>query len=127
MVGPWSLGGNLAETVNIYKSDNEFNVEVRSNKDSSEDIKKETLGLKELVAYNQEIKKDIEDLELAIQKLEQEKTNRDHILRTLNDEISEQDEVLNKLNKEKKHAADNQSKAQEDFQSAEDIYQRLDY
>merc|ERR1711981_1406418 len=50
-----------------------------------------TAGKKQLEAENGVIKKDIEDLELAIQKLEQEKTNRDHILRTLNDEISEQD------------------------------------
>merc|ERR1712154_707193 len=56
---------------------------------------------------------------------EQEKTNRDHILRTLNDEISEQDEVLNKLNKEKKHAAENQSKALEDYQSGEDKLNHL--
>ena len=51
---------------------------------------------------NQVIKKDIEDLELAIQKLEQEKTNREHTIRSLNDEISTQDELINKLNKEKK-------------------------
>ena len=50
---------------------------------------------------NGAIKKDIEDLELAIQKLEQEKTNRDHTMRTLNDEIANQDEVINKLNKQK--------------------------
>ena len=64
-----------------------------------------TAEKKQLESQNQAIKKDIEDLELAIQKLEQEKTNRDHILKTLNDEIADQDEVLNKLNKEKKHAA----------------------
>merc|ERR1719273_3071667 len=58
---------------------------------------------KTLEADNVVIKKDIEDLEIAIQKLEQEKTNRDHTIRTLNDEISNQDEVINKLNKEKKH------------------------
>merc|ERR1712224_76026 len=80
---------------------------------------------RELEAQNGVIKKDIEDLELAIQKLEQEKTNRDHILRTLNDEIAEQDEVLNKLNKEKKHAAENQSKALEDFQAGEDKFNHL--
>jgi len=45
------------------------------------------------------IKKDIEDLELALQKLEQEKTNRDHNIRSLNDEVAAQDEVINKLNK----------------------------
>merc|ERR1719328_248109 len=84
-----------------------------------------TAAKKQLEAENGVIKKDIEDLELAIQKLEQEKTNRDHILRTLNDEISEQDEVLNKLNKEKKHAAENQSKALEDYQSGEDKLNHL--
>merc|ERR1712038_762890 len=48
------------------------------------------------------IKKDIEDLELTLQKLEQEKTNRDHSIRSINDEVAQQDEVINKLNKEKK-------------------------
>merc|ERR1711910_169957 len=62
-----------------------------------------TAEKKELEAENGVIKKDIEDLELAIQKLEQEKTNRDHDIRSLNDEIANQDEVINKLNKEKKH------------------------
>merc|ERR1719232_1534427 len=60
-----------------------------------------TLDKKALEGDNVVIKKDIEDLELAIQKLEQEKTNRDHTIRTLNDEIANQDEVINKLNKEK--------------------------
>merc|ERR1719490_678634 len=46
------------------------------------------------------VKKDIEDVEVAIQKIEQEKTNRDHTIRSLNDEIANQDEVINKLNKE---------------------------
>merc|ERR1719374_381621 len=50
------------------------------------------------------VKKDIEDIELAISKVEQEKNSRDHTIKTLNDEIGEQDEVINKLNKEKKHA-----------------------
>merc|ERR1719385_552430 len=52
------------------------------------------------------LRKDIEDLELAIQKLEQEKTNRDHIIRTLNDEVATQDEAINKVNKEKKHLSE---------------------
>merc|ERR1719410_3360199 len=71
------------------------------------------------------IKKDIEDLELAIQKLEQEKSNRDHIIRTLNDEIANQDEVINKLNKEKKHLNENAAKAMEDLQAAEDKVNHL--
>merc|ERR1712172_292138 len=66
------------------------------------------------------IKKDVEDIEMALQKLEQEKTNRDHCIRSLNDEVAQQDEVINKLNKEKKMIGDNQSKAFEDLQASED-------
>merc|ERR1719365_574233 len=36
------------------------------------------------------VKKDIEDIELAITKVEQEKTNRDHTIKSLNDEVTEQ-------------------------------------
>merc|ERR1711902_181726 len=43
------------------------------------------------------VKKDIEDIDMAIQKLEQEKTNRDHTIRTLNDEVAAEDKV-NHLN-----------------------------
>merc|ERR1712141_728440 len=75
---------------------------------------------KVLEAENTIYKKDIEDLDLAIQKLEQEKTNRDHNIRFLNDEISNQDEVINKLNKEKKHVTENNSKAAEDLQVVEE-------
>jgi len=71
------------------------------------------------------VKKDIEDLELALQKLEQEKTNRDHTIRNLNDEVVSQDEAINKLNKEKKHIGDNQSKASDDLQAAEDKVSHL--
>ena len=84
-----------------------------------------TLVKKELEAENVVIKKDIEDLELAIQKLEQEKTNRDHTIRSLSDEIANQDEVINKLNKEKKHQSENHSKAAEDLQVAEDKLDHL--
>merc|ERR1719225_765260 len=79
-----------------------------------------TVDKKELEQGNVVIKKDIEDLELAIQKLEQEKTNRDHQIRSLNDEIANQDEVINKLNKEKKHAGEISSKASEDLLSVEE-------
>merc|ERR1712228_766079 len=68
-----------------------------------EDRQLATADKKALEGENVVIKKDIEDIELAIQKLEQEKTNRDHTIRHLNDEIANQDEVINKLNKEKKH------------------------
>merc|ERR1712072_1365893 len=74
---------------------------------------------------NSVIKKDIGDLELAIQKLEQEKTNRDHTIRTLNDEVANTDEVINKLNKEKKHVSENAAKSLEDLQAAEDKVDHL--
>merc|ERR1711915_1078717 len=66
------------------------------------------------------VKKDIEDIELAITKVEQEKTNRDHNIKSLNDEVAEQDEVINKLNKEKKHIAETQSKSNDDLVTAEE-------
>merc|ERR1711884_911605 len=71
------------------------------------------------------IKKDIDDINVAIQKLEQEKTNRDHSIKSLNDEIANQDEVINKLNKEKKHISENAAKSQEDLQVAEDKVNHL--
>ena len=79
-----------------------------------------TQDKKVLESENLVVKKDIEDLEIAIQKLEQEKTNRDHTIRTLNDEIANQDEIINKLNKEKKHIAENNAKANEDLQVAQE-------
>ncbi len=80
---------------------------------------------KVLEQQNDVIKKDMEDLEIAIQKLEQEKTNRDHSIRALNDDISNQDEVINKLNKEKKHMCENNAKSAEDLQAAEDKVDHL--
>merc|ERR1712203_247458 len=84
-----------------------------------------TVEKRDLEGDNVVIKKDIEDLELAIQKLEQEKTNRDHTIRHLTDEIANQDEVLNKLNKEKKHVCEVSSKVLEDLQVAEDKVDHL--
>merc|ERR1712193_378975 len=83
------------------------------------------LDKKALEGDNVVIKKDIEDLELAFQKLEQEKTNRDHTIRSLSDEVAQQDEVINKLNKEKKLIADNQGKAYEDLTVAQEKVDHL--
>merc|ERR1712126_744933 len=66
------------------------------------------------------VKKEIEDIELAIAKVELEKGNRDHTIKVLQDEIAEQDEVINKLNKEKKHIAATQAKSNEDLIGAEE-------
>merc|ERR1711887_395430 len=61
------------------------------------------------------VKKDIEDVELAILKVEQEKGNRDHTIKNLQSEVAEQDEVINKMNKEKKHLSASQAKSSEDL------------
>merc|ERR1719283_594338 len=71
------------------------------------------------------VKKDIEDVELAILKVEQEKANRDHTIKVLQDEIAEQDEVINKLNKEKKHLSATQAKSNEDLIGAEEKVKHL--
>merc|ERR1712012_1462735 len=71
------------------------------------------------------VKKDIEDVELAITQVETEKGNRDHTIKTLQDEIAEQDEVINKLNKEKKHLSATQAKSAEDLESAEEKVKHL--
>merc|ERR1712106_2451 len=66
------------------------------------------------------VKKTIEDVELAILKVEQDKGNRDHTIKVLQDEVAEQDEVVNKLNKEKKHLSATQAKSSEDLVAAEE-------
>merc|ERR1719431_778662 len=71
------------------------------------------------------VKKDIEDIELAIVKVEQEKGNRDHTIKTLQDEVAEQDEVINKLNKEKKHLAEAGAKSAEDLMTADEKVSHL--
>merc|ERR1712227_1035703 len=67
------------------------------------------------------VKKDLEDVELAILKVEQEKGNRDHTIKVLQDEVAEQDEVINKLNKEKKHLSGAQAKSSEDLIGEEKV------
>merc|ERR1719464_1715294 len=46
------------------------------------------------------IRGDLSDVEIQVQKVEQERTNKDHHIRTLNDDITGKDELINKLNKE---------------------------
>ena len=70
-------------------------------------------------------RKDIDDMEMAIQKAEQEKTNRDHTIRGMNDLIAHQDEVINKLTKEKKHMMETQAKQSEELSSAEEKMENL--
>merc|ERR1712106_775750 len=84
-----------------------------------------TTDKKELEQESVIIKKDISDVEIIIQKLEQEKTNRDHTIKSLNDEITNQDEIINKLNKEKKYISENSAKSSEDLQVATEKVEHL--
>ena len=53
-------------------------------------------------------------------KVEQERSTKDHTIRSLNDEIAAKDELINKLNKEKKHIQEVNSKASEELQAADE-------
>jgi len=70
-------------------------------------------------------RKDIDHMKMAIQKAEQEKTNRDHSIRNLNDEIAHQDELINKLTKEKRYMQENQAKSSDELTSAEEKMDNL--
>ena len=70
-------------------------------------------------------RKDIDDMNMQIQKNEQEKTNKDHTIRNLNDEIAHQDELINKLTKEKKYMQESQAKSSEELTQAEEKVDHL--
>merc|ERR1712025_548325 len=80
------------------KADNEQKLDQAQKTLAAEEAQKQDLtsDRKAMEGEVNSIKKDIEDLELAFQKLEQEKTNRDHTIRSLSDEVAQQDEVINK-------------------------------
>ncbi|CAL4115658.1 unnamed protein product, partial [Meganyctiphanes norvegica] len=66
------------------------------------------------------LKKEIEDLELSLQKAEQDKASKDHKICHLNDEIGHQDELISKIGKEKKQLQEGNQKSGEDIQGIED-------
>nr|ASF79341.1 myosin heavy chain [Palaemon carinicauda]ASU54247.1 myosin heavy chain [Palaemon carinicauda] len=66
------------------------------------------------------LKKDFEDLDLAIQKAEEDKGTKDTQIQTLNEEIAHQEERFSKVNKEKKHLQECNQKTAEDIQGVED-------
>merc|ERR1719154_993074 len=66
-------------------------------------------------------KKNIEDLDLQIQKAETDKSTKETQTRTLSDEIAHQDELINKINKEKKHLQECNQKTAEDVQAVEEM------
>ncbi|CAL4122396.1 unnamed protein product [Meganyctiphanes norvegica] len=66
------------------------------------------------------IKRDLEDLDMQLQKLNQEKETKDHQIRVCNDEIAHQEEVLNKINREKKGLQEVNAKNTDEFSGSED-------
>ena len=52
---------------------------------------------------------------MLLQKVENEKSSKDHTMKGLNEEIAEQDEIINRLNKEKKMMAEHSAKSSEDL------------
>ncbi|KAG0710437.1 Myosin heavy chain, muscle [Chionoecetes opilio] len=66
------------------------------------------------------LKKDLDDIEMTIQKGEQDKDTKDQQIHNLNEEVAHQEELINKINKEKKHLQESNQKTGEDLQSLED-------
>jgi len=71
------------------------------------------------------LKKNVQDVELALRKAESEKQSKENQIRSLQDEIANQDEHAGKLNKEKKHQEEVNKKLTEDLQAQEDKYNHL--
>jgi len=65
-------------------------------------------------------KRDLEDLEMSLQRLNQECDTKNHQIRVLNDEIAQQEDVINKINREKKSLQEVNQKNADDFSSSED-------
>ncbi|XP_050734450.1 myosin heavy chain, muscle-like [Eriocheir sinensis] len=95
--------------------------------DLSERLAREEEARKELFSQKKSIdndsivfKRDIEDLELTVTKVEQDKAAKDHQIHSLTEEIAHQEEIIARLNKEKKQLQEVGQRLSEDHQSIED-------
>ena len=100
----------------------DVNEKIRQEKDKKEDLIKNKRSMEQEVSS---IRGDLSDIEIQVQKVEQERSNKDHHIRTLNDDIAGKDELINKLNKEKKHIQEINSKASEELQAADEKVSHL--
>ncbi len=66
------------------------------------------------------LRKQISDLEVALEKAGGDKSNKEGNISSLQDELAQQDDLVSKLNKEKKHNEETNRKLMEDLQSEED-------
>ena len=73
---------------------------------------------KSVEADTEIIKKEITEVELKIQKVQQDCANRDYTIKSLNEVIENNDQVINKLNKEKKYLQETVAKAAENLHDA---------
>jgi len=65
-------------------------------------------------------KRDLEDLEMNLQRINQEGDTKNHQIRVLHDEIAAQEEVINKINREKKSLQEINQRNADDFSGSED-------
>ena len=100
----------------------DINEKMRVEKDRKEELIRNKRAMEQEVST---IRGDLSDVEVQVQKVEQERTNKDHHMRTLNDDITSKDEMINKLNKEKKHIQEVNSKASEELQAADEKVSHL--
>merc|ERR1712129_371197 len=71
------------------------------------------------------VRQEFQDLEFALEKSKQARTEKEHQIRTMQDEMDNQDTMISRLNKEKKQLQDSNQKTAEDLQVAEDKNQHL--
>nr|XP_045582189.1 myosin heavy chain, muscle-like isoform X2 [Procambarus clarkii] len=123
-----STKGNMSEFLDKQAKlqSQKHELEVQFNEISERLVKEEeargSLSL-EKKQTEQEIgnmRRDFEDMELSLQKAEQDKAARDHQIHNITEEIAHQEELLNKANKEKKHLQELGQKASDEFQGIED-------
>ncbi|CAJ0577938.1 unnamed protein product, partial [Mesorhabditis spiculigera] len=67
-----------------------------------------------------QLRKQIQDMQMSLRKVEAERTSKDHQIRSLHDEMQQQEDTIAKLTKEKKHQEEQHRKLMEDLASEED-------
>merc|ERR1712025_169903 len=105
-----------AQKADIELEVTEINDKIKEEQEKKEGYLEEKKSLEDELGS---LKGDYVDLEIQVQKVEQERTNKDHQIRSLSDEIAARDELINKLNKEKKMMQEVNSKASEELQAAD--------
>ena len=62
------------------------------------------------------VRQEYQDLEFALEKSKQARSEKEHQIRTMQDEMDNQDTMISRLNKEKKQLQDSNQKTAEDLQ-----------